>query len=66
MSVVTQYIHNADGKAILAHPGEVIKEKGITFFREEVLRLINFGLDGIECYYPSHTNLISLLITLDN
>ncbi len=53
---IAQYIHNAGGKAILAHPGEVIRETDITSFRDEVLRLIDFGLDGIECYYPSHTS----------
>lgn len=56
VSVVAQYIHNAGGKAILAHPGEIIKEIDITHFKEEILRLVNCGLDGIECYYPSHTN----------
>lgn len=56
VSAVAQYIHNAGGKAILAHPGEVIEEMDISYFKEKILRLINFGLDGIECYYPSHTS----------
>lgn len=56
VSMVAQYIHNAGGKAVLAHPGEVIKNKDVASFRDEVLRLISFGLDGIECYYPSHAS----------
>jgi predicted metal-dependent phosphoesterase TrpH len=56
VSLVAQSIHNAGGKAILAHPGEIIDEMDITAFQKEVLRLIDLGLDGIECYYPSHTN----------
>lgn len=56
VGLVAKHIHNAGGKAILAHPGEIIKETDINSFREEVLRLISFGLDGIESYYPSHTN----------
>jgi len=56
VSLAAQYIHNAGGKAILAHPGEVIKETDINLFAKEVLKLISYGLDGIECYYPTHTN----------
>jgi predicted metal-dependent phosphoesterase TrpH len=56
VGLAAQHIHNAGGKAILAHPGEVIKETDINLFTKEVLRLISYGLDGIECYYPSHTN----------
>lgn len=59
VGLVAQHIHTAGGKAILAHPGEVIKETDIKSFRREVLRLISFGLDGIECYYPSHTDKIT-------
>lgn len=59
VSSVCQYIHNAGGKAVLAHPGEVIKETDLISFQKEVLRLIDLGLDGIECYYPSHTEAIT-------
>lgn len=45
-----QYIRNAGGKAILAHPGQVIKETDMNIFKKEVLRLITNGLDGIECH----------------
>lgn len=54
IKLACQYIHNAGGKAILAHPGKVIKETNIDDFKNEVLRTVNLGIDGIECYYPSH------------
>lgn len=50
-----QQIHDAGGKTILAHPGIVIQNTDLNSFKEEVLRLISHGLDGIECYYPYHT-----------
>jgi len=59
VSSVCKCIHNAGGKAVLAHPGEVIKKTDIAYFRKEVLRLLDLGLDGIECYYPTHTNAIT-------
>lgn len=49
-------IKNANGKAILAHPGRVIKKDNIENFREEIHKLLDMGLDGIECYYPSHSD----------
>lgn len=55
LELVCKYIHNAGGKAVLAHPGKVIKETNIDNFKSEVLRTVNLGIDGIECYYPSHT-----------
>jgi len=59
VSLAAQYIHNAGGKAILAHPGVTINETDINLFKNELLRLISYGLDGIECYYPSHANEIT-------
>lgn len=55
IKLACKYIHNAGGKAILAHPGKVINETNIDDFKKELLRIINLGIDGIECYYPSHT-----------
>jgi predicted metal-dependent phosphoesterase TrpH len=56
VATVCQYIHNAGGKAVLAHPGVVIKQKDMDIFKNEVIQLVDLGLDGIECYYPTHTN----------
>ena len=69
VSTVCQYIHNAGGKAILAHPGKVINTIDIDAFKRQVLHLIDLGLDGIECYYPTHTKDITnacLAICNDN
>ncbi|SKC81934.1 PHP domain-containing protein [Maledivibacter halophilus] len=54
IKLACKYIHNAGGKAVLAHPGKVIKETNIDSFKNEVLRTVDLGIDGIECYYPSH------------
>lgn len=59
VSSVSEYIHKAGGKAILAHPGVVIKETDMKIFSNVVQRLIDQGLDGIECFYPYHTDEIT-------
>ncbi|HOA80389.1 MAG TPA: PHP domain-containing protein [Defluviitaleaceae bacterium] len=56
---VCKYIHNAGGKAVLAHPGETIKERDMTIFKKRIESLIDFGIDGMECYYPTHTKEIT-------
>lgn len=46
-------IHACGGIAVLAHPGRIKKEKQE---KEELMdRLVREGLDGIECYYTTHT-----------
>lgn len=56
-------IKAAGGEAVLAHPGKI---KGIghreseSFWRnfEDILkRLVDAGLDGLECYYPVHSEI---------
>ena len=42
-----ELIHQADGLAVLAHPGIGDKDKYLDM-------LIGFGLDGVEAYHPSH------------
>jgi len=53
------YIHNAGGKAVLAHPGVSIIETDLTLFKMKLLEFIDYGLDGIECYYVTHSNEIT-------
>lgn len=53
------YIHKAGGKAILAHPGKVIKALDLATFKNELLKVVDLGIDGIECYYPAHTDAIT-------
>lgn len=52
---VCDIIHHAGGKAVLAHPGKAIKSNNLKDFKTKVLELVYIGIDGIECYYPSHT-----------
>ena len=52
-------IHRAGGYAVLAHPGEVFDTSDTGNFKQEVARLMGYGLDGIECYYPSHSQEIT-------
>ncbi|MDD6796638.1 MAG: PHP domain-containing protein [Clostridiaceae bacterium] len=56
---VCDKIHKAGGKAVLAHPGKVIYKDTIDEFIEEVKGIISFGIDGIECYYPAHSDEIT-------
>jgi len=48
-------IHEAGGIAILAHPGKVLKKYNLSDFQKEVERIIKQGINGIECYYPTHS-----------
>lgn len=49
-------IHRAGGRAVLAHPGKVIGEE---HFKEKLENIMECGLDGIECWYPSHSEEIT-------
>ena len=46
-------IHNAGGYAVLAHPYNYFPNDYIKL-RAEFKSLIALGVDGVECYYPSH------------
>lgn len=59
ISEVLNQIHNAGGKAVLAHPGVSIKETDPELFRPRLLQLLEQGFDGIECYYPTHSDEIT-------
>ncbi|MDZ7373175.1 MAG: PHP domain-containing protein [candidate division KSB1 bacterium] len=43
-----ELIHRAGGLAVLAHPGDGLS-------REEVLRAIELGIDGLEAVHPRHS-----------
>jgi len=47
-------VHEAGGVAVMAHPGVTILKKEQEAFRAELLRFVDMGIDGIECYYPTH------------
>ncbi len=47
-------IHNAGGKAVMAHPYQLnLLDENLGNLIE---KLCSYGLDGIECYYPKHTD----------
>jgi len=49
----------AGGYSVLAHPGALIDASDINAFTRELRRLVAYGLDGIECYYPWHSEAIT-------
>lgn len=53
---VINQIHNAGGIAVLAHPGETfhVTNVGNEEIDRYIKQLIEWGIDGIECFYPSH------------
>ena len=55
---VVTWIHSAGGIAILAHPGVSVYKKDMTIeeFKGNLEEYVTFGIDGIECYYPKHTD----------
>jgi predicted metal-dependent phosphoesterase TrpH len=59
ISEVIKHIHDAGGKAVLAHPGVSIKETDPELFRPRLLQLLELGFDGVECYYPTHSAVIT-------
>jgi predicted metal-dependent phosphoesterase TrpH len=52
---VVRQLHRAGGKAVLAHPGVSIRTENIQEFQVILEELLDLGLDGVECYYPTHT-----------
>lgn len=53
-------VHNAGGYAVLAHPcnyykGLETKEE----IKKELEKFKAIGIDGVECYYPAHTELMT-------
>ncbi len=52
---IVSRIHKAGGRAVLAHPGETMKHLCTKDFAVELERLVSFGLDGVECYYTTHS-----------
>ncbi len=55
---VVRWIHQAGGIAILAHPGVSLLKEDMTLpqFGIKLEEYLSFGIDGVECYYPKHSN----------
>ncbi len=48
-------IHACGGKAVLAHPGKYYRNSSMDEVIEDFKLLFSQGIDGIECYYPIHS-----------
>ncbi len=51
---VCNYIHQAGGIAVLAHPKRSVKADTKQQYIQVFDKLVSLGIDGIECYYPNH------------
>lgn len=58
---ITQTIHKAGGKAILAHSGDMV-DNNPTIFKPTLQKLLAQGIDGFECYYTSHSDEITNML----
>lgn len=58
LKAVCNVIHGAGGLAVLAHPGNQL-DRTADKFKETLSEINNLGIDGIECYYPSHSKEIT-------
>jgi hypothetical protein len=49
----------AGGYSVLSHPGELFDTSDIEGFKDEIRRIISYGVDGIECYYPNNSDTVT-------
>jgi len=56
---VCDRVNRAGGYAVLAHPGEMIDTACVGRFKDALRGLLTKGIQGIECYYPHHTDEIT-------
>jgi hypothetical protein len=57
-SKVIEIIHNAAGYAVLAHLGYSTGQN-LAACKEAAAQFLAMGIDGFECYYPTHTDEIT-------
>jgi len=61
---VIKIIHNAGGYAVLAHLMTRLEQDTVKC-EEAAMKFIGMGIDGFECYYPSHSDkIISVLLDI--
>ena len=53
---IIRVAHDAGGLAVLAHPGRSKGVYAIPATAEDIAQLAGLGLDGIELFYPTHTD----------
>ena len=51
-TIAIELVHNAGGKAVLAHPGAA--KRGRTLADDDIVRLAEHGLAGLEVDHPDH------------
>lgn len=56
VQAVVAVAHRVGGLAILAHPGRSKGIYAVPATAEDIAALVAIGLDGIEVYYPTHTD----------
>lgn len=56
---VVEAIHQAGGWAVLAHPGVTLSYRDMDDFRAQVEDVLDEGLDGVECHYPTHSRALA-------
>lgn len=54
LKTVCDIVRAAGGTVVLAHPGDRLPRDPAVFVRT-LERLADVGVDGVECYYPSHS-----------
>ena len=53
---LTNAIHRAGGRAVVAHPMKNVPWKGdLQVYADTLHKMMDAGLDGVETYYPGHT-----------
>lgn len=52
-------IRAAGGRAVFAHPGETIGGDDAEAVASALRRFAGYGLDGVECLYPSHSEAVT-------
>ncbi len=54
VAAVCGAIHRAGGVAILAHIGNSMREQSVAAMLDMLSEMVEAGIDGAECFYPSH------------
>lgn len=52
-------VHDANGYVVLAHPCNYYSNKNKEEILEKLEILKNLGIDGVECYYPANSDLMT-------
>ena len=56
---VCRFVREAGGRPVLAHPGETFGSSEIGCFTSDILELVGLGVEGVECYYPTHSDAVT-------